>query len=349
MALVFKLEPGAVEATANVGNSNFKSHYPEVNRSMAWLELVPYIEQATDTYVLPYIGSGMYNAIVTAYHADTLTDAVLLKALNMMQRAVAYYTIMHALPKKLGVIASMGAVNQTPSGGAAPISQWTYHNQLMSITKDGDTYMDALLQEFHAQVVAGNDDFDPWKNHPAFMEGKSDYFRSVKEFQGYHSINNSHRTFLAIIPYITKATKRYILPIIGEAQHALLVTAIKTGGVSNAENALIDKIRTCLAEWTLYMAIPALTVLIEGDGIKVISSTDGMSTRANVTSAFYKEAAKDHQYACESAGKTFRADLIEFLFKNSSDYPDWQTSDFYINASTDAEDDIIGGGCSVFI
>jgi hypothetical protein len=349
MALVFKLESGVNEQTANVGNSNFKEHYPEVNRSMAWLELTPYISQATDTYVIPYIGKPMYDDIVDAYQAGTLTDAKKLAVLNLLQRAVAYYTIMHAIPKKLGVIASMGAVTNSPAGGAVPISQWSYHNQLLSITKDADTFMDQAINLLTEQVIAANADFNLWKSHEAFTEGKADYFRLLKQFQKHHSINNSHRTFLALVPYIQKATKKYIIPILGKTQHAALVEAVAGDGGDAAQQELIEMVRNCLAEWSIYLAIPALTVVIEGDGIKVISNSDGMNSIANITSAFYKEAAKDHQYACEEAAKTFRADLIEFLFKNADDYPLWMESEFYANATTSSESGFCGDGSSVFI
>lgn len=349
MNIVFKLADGVAVDAANVGNSNFKDHYPEVNRSMAWKELLPYIEQATDTYVIPYIGQQQYDDIVNAYQADTLSGTHKLRFLELMQRAVAYYTVLHAGPKKLGVIASMGTVTNSPVGGSIPQSQWSHFTQMFSITKDADTFMDQCLQFLQDRVNASDADFDLWKDSAAFTEGKSDYFRSFKDFQVFHSINNSHRTFLSIVPYIQKATTKYILPIIGQTQHDLLVAAIKNGNATTAQQSLIRKIRYCLAEWSLFMAIPALTVVIEGDGIKVISSTDGMNTRGNVSSAFFKEAAQAHQYACEENGKTFRADLIEFLFKNEADYPDWVTSDFYTNATTYCDDTPIGGGKSVFL
>lgn len=344
MKVVFKLDTGVSAADANVGQTNFKSHYPEVNHSMAWLELLPYIEQATDLFVMPYIGQALYDAIVDEYQQATPNlNAKQARFLELLQRAVAYYTIFHALPKKLGVVASMGAVTNSPQGGAMPVSMAAFKNQLWSVTKDADRFLDETLEFLQAEVNDGNSDFDDWKGSTAYVEGKSDYFRSTKEFQGYHNICRSHRTFLALLPYIKKAQDKYILPILGKDQHAALVTAIKDNTATEEQKSLIEAIRRCLAEWTIYMAVPALTVLIEEDGIKVVSRTDGMDIRSNIASAFFKEAAAGHQLAAEENARTFRADLIDFLFTNEADYPLWVASDFYTTATTTSSCKVIGG------
>lgn len=344
MKVVFKLDTGVVAADASVGQSNFKNHYPEVNHSMAWLELLPYIEQATDLFVMPYVGQSIYDAVVDIYQAGTpALSTEQSRFIELLQRTVAYYTIFHALPKKLGVVASMGAVINNPQGGSIPPSQWGFKNQLWSVTKDADRFLDELLEFLQTEVNDGNSEFDDWKDSDAYIEGKSDYFRSTKEFQSYHNICRSHRTFLALLPYIKKAQDKYILPIIGKDQNAALVTAIKDNTATAAQSSLIEAIRRCLAEWTIHMAVPALTVLIEEDGIKIVSRTDGMDTRSNVASAFYKEAAIGHQAAAEDNARTFRADLIDFLFTNEDDYPLWVTSDFYTNATTTSSSRVIGG------
>ena len=200
---------------------------------------------------------------------------------------------------------------------------------MWTVTKDADRFLDELLAFLQAEVNSGNADFDPWKSSDAYTEGKADYFRSTKEFQGYHNICSSHRTFMALLPYIKKAQTKHILPILGKAQHDALVSAIRDNNASDEEKDLIEHIRRCLAEWTIQMAIPALTVLIEEDGVKIVSRTDGMDTRSNVASAFYKEAAVGHQAAAEENARTFRADLIDFLYANEDDYPDWVSSEFY--------------------
>ncbi len=343
MNVPFKLDTGITAADANVGQTNFKLHYPEVNHQMAWLDLLPYVEQATDLFVMPYVGQAMYDAVVNVYLAGTPSlNSKQLRFLELLQRAVAYYTMLHAMPKKLGVVASMGTVTNSPQGGAVPQSLGAFKNQLWSITKDADRFLDELMDFLQKEVNANNSDFSAWKSSDAYTEGKSDYFRSTKEFQGYHNICRSHRTFLALLPYIKKAQDKYILPIIGEDQHAALTTAIKDNTASTVQKDLIEAIRKSLAEWTIYMAVPALTVLIEEDGIKVVSRTDGMDTRSAVASAFYKEAAVAHQAAAEENGRTFRGDLIDFLYKNEASFPLWVASDFYVNNSTSSDSKVIG-------
>ena len=344
MKIAFKISTATPADEAQVGETNFKAHYPEVNHSMLFDELRPYIEQATDLYVLPYISQAMYDSVIDIYHSGSPTlNAKQSRFLELLQRAVAYYTMMHALPKKLGVLASMGNVTPNPSGGAIPISNVSFKNQLWSVTVDADRFLDELLMFLQEEVNVANADFNAWKNSAAYTVGKSDYFRSPLEFQEYHNILRSHRTFIALLPHIKKSLDRYILPILGEDQHSALVTAIKANTASSAQLKLIGMIRKSLAEWSIYTAVPALTVLIEGDGIKVVSRTDGMDTRNSVAAQFYKEAAMAHQMASEELGRTFRADMIDFLYQNKDDYPLWVAGEYYTSNSLDDSCKVIGG------
>lgn len=350
MNTVFKLSAGAQLATATVGQTDFKRQYPEVNHSMLWLELLPYVEQATDLYCIKYIGSEVYDDLVDKYQAGTpALSAKEARLLELLQRAVAYYTIAHALPKKLNVLSTMGNMTNSPEGGAAPVSQWSHKNTLWSVTKDADRFLDEVLQYLQDDSISDTPAFSAWKTSSAYTYDKADYFRSTADFQGYHNINDSHRTYKALLPYVKKAQDKYILPILGKTQHGALLTAIKNNTASDIQKELLDLIRKCLAEYTIAMAVPALTVLIEDDGIKVVSRTDNMDSKSAVASAFFKEAAAGHQATAEQYGRTFQADLIDFLFKNKTSFPYWMESEYYLNSLSDTSCGVTGGGKSVWM
>lgn len=350
MDTVFKLNSGVQLPVATVGETNFKRHFPEVNHSMLWLELLPYVEQATDLFVLKYIGTEVYDALTAKYQAGTpaLTSKET-RLLELIQRAVAYYTISHAMPKKLSVMASMGNMTKAPEGGAVSVSQWAHKNGLWSISKDADRFMDEVLRYLQDDVNGETPAFAAWKTSSAYTYDKADYFRSALEFQGYHNIAGSLRTYTALLPYIKKAQDKYVLPILGKTQHAALVNAIKNNTATDIQKELIDAVRKCLAEYTIYLAVPALTVLIESDGIKIVSQTDNMDSKSNVASAFYKEAAVGHQLSAEENGRTFQADLIDFLFSKASSFPYWMESEYYISSQADSGFSVIGGGNSVWM
>ncbi|MBC7777012.1 MAG: hypothetical protein H7246_16390 [Phycisphaerae bacterium] len=74
-----------------------------------------------------------------------------------------------------------------------------------------------------------------------------------------------------------------------------------------------------------------------------MSRTDGMDARNTVANQFYKDAATAHQLASEELGRTFRADLIDFLYNNEGDFPLWVTGEYYINNSEGVTCKVIGG------
>lgn len=343
MQIVFKLNVGATLETATVGDTNFKRHYPEVNHSMLWLELLPYVEQATDLFVVKYIGPEVYDALTTKYQNGETLSTKEQRLLELLQRVVAYYTIAHALPKKLSVVSTMGNMANSPEGGALPVSQWSHKNTLWSVTKDADRFLDEALAYLQTDVDSDSPAFSPWKSSTAYTYDKADYFRSTQDFQGYHNIAGSHRTYRALLPYIKKAQDKYIIPILGETQHNALVTAIKNNNATEIQKKLIEAIRKCLAEYTIFLAVPALTVLIEEDGMKLVSRTDNMDAKTNVASAFFKEAAAGHQLTAGDNGRTFQADLIDFLGKNAASFPYWMESEYYLSRQSTDNCEVLGG------
>lgn len=327
MKLIFKItNNSAVSGKEIIGDTNFKDHYPEVNRNMMWSELTPYIRQATQKFVIPFIGSALYDDISNKVDANVTLSDVQTQLVEYLRDAVAYYSIMHAFPKKKTVMASMGVVENAGSDGTTQTSQWGFKATLWSLTKDADGFMDQLLEFLEAQT---DEYFDLWKDDPSFTEGKADFFRLTKEFQSCINIQKSRMTFIALLPYIRDVSEMAILPILGQAFYDDLVTKIQEGTGNVVENKVIKAIRQCTAKLAVAQAADFLALVIDSDGFKTVSSTDGMDLRSNAASVFYKESIQALKYKAEDTGRQLKADLIQLLMSSVEDIPLFEESELY--------------------
>lgn len=324
-------------ATDLVKDYDIKEFYPDINQNTPWANLKPYLRHAIQLYVLPYVGQTLYNDICTKIQAETaLTDEQELFA-EKLKDVCAHYAIMHMLPKKKTIIASMGAVGNVGVEGTTSSNIWEYKTTLWSLVQDADRLMDNLLAYLQKMVDESVAYFvTNWKEEPAFTEISSGFFRQTKDFQKYHPINNSLRQFKALVPMMTEVSERIILPILCQDQYDRLLEAISDGDATAAETKLLDKVRKVVAKFTIYEAAIGLPILSEREGFRVISNTDAIDRLAFDSEAL-KIGINGLREHSEKAGKTATADLVKFLWDNEDDYPLWSESTCNKSTNPDTE------------
>jgi hypothetical protein len=327
-----KLNDNATSGKEQVGDYDFKESYPDVNRSMAWSDLLPYIRQATRTYIIPYIGDTLYDAI-----ADKLQESPLDLTRNEETFAsylcdcIAYYAIMLALPKKKTVIASMGAVENAGSNIQAT-SQWGFRSTLWSVAQDADRMADEMLTWLEKNAD-GDDFLEQWLDDDASTFGTSVLVKNRKTFAEYHFLN-SRRTFLAMVPTLNLCAERYILPVLCSDQYNLLLEKVKSNDLSDDEKQLLHLVRKVLVKWAVWHSVKTLPVLPDQEGFRLISNADAIDSRS-YSSEITTGAIAGISEQAEMSARTGAGDLIEYLYNNADKFPLWKESD--CNKMNDAD------------
>lgn len=325
MKHIFKKASGAPSATDKVGEYNFKDHYPDINRNMSWSEVAPYIRQATRRFIIPYVGSELYDDIATKVENNTAINAEQAEFLERLRDAVAYCTVMVMLPKKKTVVASMGAVENVATEGTTGTSLWGFKTTLWSVAQDADRNTDELMAYLEEQVRANNTYFDLWKNSTAFSAGRSPLFRTTAEFQAQQNINTSRRTFVAMLPIINQVAKRHIIPALGQEQYDELVTQVEGNTLTEENETLLELVRAAQAAWAVHYAADKLPILPDQDGFRLISNAEAVDQR-QYSSEITQGAIERIKYSAEHDARRSTADLIAFLHDNEDDYPLWKDS-----------------------
>lgn len=322
MQLVFKVTDPSPSVPPQVGETNFQDHYTGVNYSMAFDELRPGIRQATEKYVIDFIGLDLYNDLAAKFIANSLLSAEQSTALALLQDCIAYYTIYHVLPEKRSVLASMGVVEPDPSGGANPAAYPIYLEKRRGALENGDTFLDRLLNFLEIQVRNSVVYFDLWKNSDAYNIKSSDFFRHTIELDSFLNIKNSRRSFVSIIRFVKQVEDDTILPTLCAALYAKTLVP----NPAATEMALLPYIRKTAAYLGAAEAIPHHRIVIDGDGFRVVSYTDGSEDRRNMTNSTHEKAIQALKSRCEDKGRKALSQLIVFLEENIGDYPDYENS-----------------------
>lgn len=348
MDLLFKLnEALPADTKEEIRHYNFKEHYPTLNASMAWATVKPFIRQVTQEYIIPYLTQNLYDAIATIYTGGS-PNAWQAEIIEKLQDAIAYYTVYEALPHVNITVSDMGAVQASASDGTAhPTNQWSYIQTRWNAIKKADTFMDMALALIEKGIEDEESLFDAFKASDTYKNQGSNFFRYTSELNEYLNIHNSRRTFLAMAKFLIAVEKRYLRPILCETTFDALVLGINENNLSEVNEALLEKVKPVVANYGLVEAIPHLAILMESDGIKFLSQSDMLNDKRNLTNAQHYKMIEKLQYKAEDNARTARADLIDFLNNNDDDYPDWKSSDCYVDwdSETDAAypDDHVGG------
>jgi hypothetical protein len=286
---------------------------------MAWDELKPGIRQATERYVLDYIGTALYNDLAGKYQAGDALSQNQQAFLELLQDTIANYTIYHILPERRSVLSSLGVVEQSPQGGSNAATYPIYKEKRRGALDNADAFLDRALSFLEN---TGDAYFDLWKNSTAAKLKVSDFFKLTSELDEYVNIQQSRRSFISIVRFCKQVEEDHILPkLCSELYDQLLVASPSAANVK-----LIPMVRKAVAYLGAAAAIPHHRIVIDGDGFRVVSQTDSWDDRRNLTNNVHESAVNALLVRCEQQGKAALAKLIAFLEDNLNDYPTYRDS-----------------------
>lgn len=292
--------------------------------SMSWETLKPIIDTAELTYLLPTIGQELYDELNTdyaAYPGAALAPGP--KALiRKLQKAMAYFTWLTALPELITSMGDMGVKESTDTNSTALIPrQWTYKQALINSFKTGNLFLEQAL----AYLEANADIFTTWTESAAYTKSKELFFNSAQELEDFLPCKTGRIVYCQLRPFIRKAEKKYILPVIGKELFDELKTAIVDRTLTEVQKDLINEIREALSEWSLQYAIPFLRIEIVDGLLEPALDTDGMFQRDKPS----EDTVRSLWVNLQDGGRFFLTRLKTYLTQNIDDFPTYANSSAY--------------------
>jgi len=136
----------------------------------------------------------------------------------------------------------------------------------------------------------------------------------------YIDINNSRRIFLRLKKRIKDVEESYVRRLICKDQYDEVVTQLRTGSLTPANEKLVERLEPFIAKKALYLSLPSLAISIEPTGIMMYGSNDSV-VQKQIAGA---EDKKQLMLSLREGDFGYEADaqnLSAFIKENIADYP----------------------------
>lgn len=270
-----------------------------------------FAHQAAQRYIVKAIGRECYEWLLSAYVLGTL-DAGQRELLPLVQRPLAFYTILEAAPTLQVRIGEVGIVEPSAEH-VTGARQASVSSALESLLASGDFFVDELL----AFLEARKSTYPLWANSAAARDFSGSVIRTAAELTDYVNIQGSRQTFQALRPYMRDAHEMGLQQVLGTALYTELMAALAAGNATAAQLALASKCRPYVAHATVAEAVVEISLLVTDSGLKVLTKTDGIFSKLQPSDTAIAAVRKRHTDKAD----VYRAMLVQYLEANASLFP----------------------------
>ncbi len=139
--------------------------------------------------------------------------------------------------------------------------------------------------------------------------------KDIAEVKKFISTAQKNLQFDTFSPYIGRAEKQYILPLLGKTQFDALDVAYNNNTLSASQIELLAYIQPALSHYTLYLIMPFLQIKIGENGINQENTQDTTTARRSDAVEARREAVK--------FADSWAEDMLEYLEANAVNFPLW--------------------------
>lgn len=334
MNYFFSIENPTSESV--IGDTTFKDHMPSINQQMSWQSIYPYIRQATDEMLIPYIGREFYD-VIEQEEAPETGESILWEVKYMCMDIVAWYATWLAMPHINRVMSDLGVQqNSNNDNNSTPTELWRYKNARWETMIRADSLLDKLM----LMLEDNQEDIPEWTSVTEYAAVGHPLFRSTRIWAQYSNLL-SYRTFRAIQPYIGEAIDMDMAEWMCQDQYNDIIEKSTAGTLSSIEAGLFELMRKVVANYSLYRAIPHLRITFESNALVMVSSTDGM----NIKQPALDTAIASLSQRLLSNAKTYAAMIRKYLYANVDSFPIFKEKGYNADVQHDviASPDGVGG------
>jgi hypothetical protein len=303
-----------------LNTQDFKNHAPEIHRHYDWDVLSKKIDQITLLRIIPFVSQTEYNALETAYLANT-TSADQKQLLIFLQPAIAYYTYLHLLSSNRIQLSTMGVQESSSDDGTStPASYHAIADVKEEIAEMAYTFLDQALAYMEVQKAT----FSDWAASGSYTQLKAIFTWTTELFNQFVSAGMSRHTFLSVRSQLLQVQENEIKPQLGNALYNDLLTKFKDNSASAIEKEAIAKIQAWQSASAMLKSIPFHRLKFRDGSVYIRSELDGPQRKKSAELDAIKSLKEELTRQALSAQNS----LLDFLDTNKDDFPDWSVSDY---------------------
>jgi hypothetical protein len=248
-----------------------KQHLSTLHQNLRWETIFSHVEQAETSHLAPYVTQELIDELS---RPTAQLSAVQVALRKRLRDALAHYVVLDAAPF-LSISAGDVGMMEQRTDHAQGARQWVYNNFVDAAADNGDRLLDAALVWLEFKAA----DFPTWDESELARAGRELLLPNAHELSRYVGIQQSRRTFCAMLPYLRQVEDLEIRPLLGEVAMDALQDALAARELDEAQRKLLELARPALAHRAYAVALPFLSISVTGRGIRLLSDNDGIRQR----------------------------------------------------------------------
>lgn len=296
--------------------------YLKVDVTTHSTDTLPDMNTAERKYIIPVIGSTLYQLLQQAYNNDQVIGTRYADLLDSVQAALAPLSYFNDRAL-INVRITEAGFRKSMTADQAPVFKWDYQALGTALQERGMEAIENLL--FFLEQKA--DVFPEWKEDPVYMTYTSSLIRTGEQFNQAYTLAFPRYCFLQLQPIIRMVEDMYIRKTIGGRFADSLKAILKPAAGSEYE--VIRLLRLAIANLTIFHAASRMGVQTTSRGLVINllekEQYDGQQQTADNNSLF--KLAED----AELIGHSYLKEAVQVLNKNASTvlFPIFFNSDYY--------------------
>lgn len=296
--------------------AQLKEVLPKLYSTVSNTATLPNFDRAEYKYVVPIIGTALYEDLLTKATAGTLNSKETVLAKNIRLVAGAYGTL-----DEIGLytltLQDSGAKKIT-QGGTEPIRAWEIaelKNTLANLATDG---LDQLL----AYLFANKNDFTAWTASDNYSKLKTLLIKTGSEMNDYYTLYQPQRTFFIMRNVMNDVQLLYLQNTIGKE---LLEYLVNKETPSVKEKYCIEFLKKSLAYYSVFKACKNFSVSFTDNGFTILGEKSVTTGDGRNDVPADRELLELKMEQLESEGKSFLElamyELVKFYSDTSASAP----------------------------
>jgi len=290
------------------------------SKSLTFDRLEPFIEDSEDD-LQKVIGNDFY----TELDAYTGSDAIILKAISLVKKSLAF-TMYFKGYDMLNVVFSNQGVHriETEDGGKKALFQRQEENLKDNFKIHGYNKLDKFLTYLEENKAS----FPTWTASSEYTLAKRNFINSTDEFNSYFNINSSRLVFLKLRNFQKIAEDFTILPLIGRAFFDELKTQIASDTLTAWNTAFLNFLKPAVAHATIYHGnVNLINTLTDFGIVKFENETNARNFKTR------KQTSDNDLHTLIANAKNTSNNYINicaaYLKENINEFPTYSASSAY--------------------
>jgi hypothetical protein len=301
-------------------DEDFREHF--IAGGNFTLSMVKPLFPKVEAYMVDILGRAQWEALIVVYNAagrnlEAVADAKDKELIVVLREPFALLCILHYIP--IGNLSmTAGGFTVTDGENKKAASQFRIQQFEQGVLQQAyDAMHRALLFLERKKAV-----YTDWAASDTYKELNTHFIANATDFSAQVNIHNNQYVFLKFLAVMNRVEEYRIRPLLGDVLFDSLITKRKAGtAMSAAEEKLILRIKTTVANLTMRDALPELGVRFDNRGITLFSNERNNDQPSLVAAADSHIQRLLSHYS--KKGEASLSALETFLVEKHDDYPDW--------------------------